>query len=308
MYVWAGLLVALASSLVASASKIKYPKQRTFRWKKFAIENRFALLTAVLALMGFGIAALGVHESKSRAAAEKQELTKKNEELQTLILADKSVSPTIRFMWDTQNPSISENFAAEEIRWDETRDAAELPRAIGFFPSTLRSHVFPAAEGENTFGYLGSIEFRTGLPSIRPSFRVRRDGAIRSSGLRSSKVHRVAVNVYQSSIVSFDTELPERIDASVVFQSLVLAYENERSPLVIHAYGVDDSHQVVKKLSSRFKGLSGKLTVFLNAERTLGVTSLLRGRAVSAQKSSLIFEWDFTQRPYIDHISPGGRG
>lgn len=307
MIVWAGLLVALASSLVASASKIKFPDEGSAECKKFLGDNRFPLMTASLSVLGFVVAALGVHESRIKAAEERRQLSDRNEMLQFLILNDKVVSPAIRFTWETDDSRIGEDAVEEEHHWHESRDQTELPRAIGFFSTKVRSHLFPNARRDDVFGYVGAVEVRTGSPAFRPMFRVRKDGTVRNAGQRLSQVQRVIMIYYQESLAGFEVSMGERLDAELVFESLVSAHRKNITPLIVHAYGVDDSSRIADQLSPDFRKLSGKLTFFLDERKTFGITSMLRGRSVSAHKSSLVFEWEFVERPYVDRYSSDGR-
>jgi len=307
MIVWVGLLVALASSLVASASKIEFPNDRPAGYKEFVLKNRFPLTTASLAVVGFVVAALAVHEARIEAAEEERKLNQRNELLQSLILFEEAGTPFIRFMWETDDPRIGADWIEEERLWNEGRNHKELPRAIGFFPARVRSELFPNAEPDNLFGYIGAVEVRTGHPSFRPIFRVRRDGTVRNAGQQISRIEQVFMSFYQGSYASFELKMGKRLDADFIFRTLISAHRENSAPLVTRAYGVDSSSRLSDQLSPDFRKSKAKLTFFLDEDKTLGITSMLRGHSVSADGSSLVFQWEFAERPYLEHFYSGGK-
>ena len=173
--VWGGLVVSLASSLVACLSKLKYPKAVRSWSRTFVLRNAATLALAALAVLGFVTAAFGVMQSAARAVAAKQVLEADNRVLRSLLLVGRTVSPTFIFVFETGVRDSSDGRADEEELWEQAGAPARLPKPIGFLSARVRGSLFPGANPGPLLRYLGGIE----IP-IQPPVRawVRDDGSV----------------------------------------------------------------------------------------------------------------------------------
>jgi hypothetical protein len=302
MIVWLGLLVALVSSLVAFFSDLRYPKGVRPWSRRFLFRNRYVLVTALLALAGFIVAVLGVRAARSDAEMQQQQLRLENQRLQTLALQGKKVVASVRFAFDSGDAKVGDGAFDEQQVWEETRNQAELPAAIGFIPSRLRRSLFPKAKPEPLLRYLGDIWLQTGRHDTNLVFQVRSDGTVRDE----RRCKRVEVGVIDNPKASLVVEGDDTLDALGLFHSFVRAHEEKLAPVRIRVFTNSPDSRVNPSEVEQFRSRRGRVTFFLDEAKQLAVTAMIRGASIEDDDGDRIYKWEFSEPPYLDILLPGG--
>lgn len=302
--VWVGLAIALASSLVACIGQLKYSRNVKPWSRGFLGRNRLVLISSSLAIAGFIVAVFGVLENQQAAENERQRLRTENQRLQSLMLQGKTVTPVVELAFQTQAGEAESRYVREYTAWESGLRPGQLPKPIGFVPRAVRKALFPRAAPDRIFRFIGMITIRTARPEWAVAVRIRDDGSILPLG-SSVQPENAMVRLLNHSGVVMEVTLAKELDALQLFQSVVRHYEHNRAPIVMRIY-TPQPHQVVSQALRESNGAVGRVTVFLDDSRQIGVTALLRTGSTTIGDGETTVEWIFAEAPHLEVTLPGG--
>lgn len=300
--VWLGLLISLASSLVACFAKLKFPRGVRVWSRAFSLRNSTTLLSASLALLGFATAAFGVLEAKTRARAAQEALAAENRALQSLVLEGKTVAPTYAISIETAKKDVSMKLLDEQSRWEDAGALAKVPPPIGYMSMNLRAFMFAGARPEPLLRYLGEVVIGD-RPSAR--FRVRDDGSVQTGASQPTTTQFQELFI-PGSIATIEASVSERIDSLEIYYSMLRLYDRGRPALRVRVFGADqgpDTAQAGRPLSPASEG---RLTVFLNDKRQLALTGRIRLNETLRAQGEIDYRWHFAEAPRVEVFRRGG--
>ena len=302
---WIGLTVGLLSALVASLAALEYDPSTRLWSCAFFLRNRFKMLSAFLATIGFLVAGISLRTHSLASEAARQRVELENNELKALLLSGKHVEPQISiviqpakpFNTATANASDQEDFA-----WQSSGRPKRLPRPIGFVPSAIRMDLFPDAKTTPIFGSLGTVSLRLG-PGIEIQFWVRQRGSAIWGPLGNLPIAQFQADVYAArgdhseSAIAFTFQVPRPIDALHLFYDLIRAYKEKQTPLEIRSNG-----PCVRTNRLRL----ARISVSLDENDEIDATALLREEPIECGRVRANLVWRFTGAPTLSVTQPGG--
>jgi hypothetical protein len=242
------------------------------------------------------------HQSKE---AEQDRLRTENQQLQSLILQGKMVAPVVELAFRTSASEPAGEHMSELDAWQATQPTSRVPKPVGFMPRLVRAALFPHAEPDTLFHYIGDISVRTARLGYGVRLQVRDDGSIVPSGLSPQQPKSTEVHLLDNSGVIINISFTQNLDALQVFQSVLRQYEHKRAPIVMRSF-ITSPNCSNQQLLSISGGNVGRLTFFLDDARQIAVTALLKSSPVTTEDKGTTYEWSFAEPPHLEVTLPGG--
>jgi hypothetical protein len=147
-------------------------------------------------------------------------------------------------------------------------------------------------------GILGSFDTRTARGDIRFAFHALSDGAALAT-MTPLQIASLNTTIYEKDApaVKFRFTVTSTLNAIDVYQAVVGAYDNNTAPLVITANLPAEGGQGCAAQTGAPR--RGRLTIFLDDNRQLTVTALLKEAPRDCEQSPGEWRWIFAEPPKI---------
>jgi hypothetical protein len=298
--IWIGLVISLVSALVASFAELKHPKHVKPWSRAFVYHNRFKLAAAGFAVLGFLAATLTVLEDHSKSEEAQRHLRDENNQLKSLMLAGRSVAPTVKIIFIAPAPMSSKNDSNEERLWIDSGRPMRLPHALGYVPSSTRRELFSGASPEPLLKMLGDVDFRVS-PVFRFMFAVHEDGTATTftTTMDQHSLRTEVLNVGdEPRAIKFTLKVNTTLDSIKLFDSLVRDFDQKEALLAVRVFTRTCSPQYMKDT----KGHSRIARVFVSLDEAddVSATALLReSNKVCQSDGTTSYEWQFRDPPEL---------